>query len=76
MHNPESVLENETQNESSNLGQSTRPGDSKKKKKINKKKKKKKRKKKRTCRIVDFTVLVDHRVKLKRKEEINTYTFL
>ena len=30
-------------------------------------------KKKRTCRMVDFAVLADHRVKLKESEEKNKY---
>ena len=32
-------------------------------------KKKKKKKKKRTCKIVDFAVLADHRIKLKESEK-------
>ena len=44
-----------------------------KKKKKKKKRKKKKKKKKRTDRIVDFSVLADHRVKLKESEKRNKY---
>ena len=36
-------------------------------------KKKKKEKKKRTCKIVDFAVLADHRIKLKECEKKDTY---
>ena len=43
------------------LSQTARPNDSQKKKK------------KRTCRIVDFAVPVDHRVKLKEIEEKDKY---
>ena len=73
IHNPESFLENETQNSlgSSNLGQTTRPSDSQQKKK--KKKKKKKKRKKRTSRIVDFAVPADHRVKQKESEKKDEY---
>ena len=68
MHNPESVLENETQNslgfwdtnESFNLDKTTRPSDSQ-------------QKKKRICRIVDFAVPVDHRIKLKESEKRDKY---
>ena len=38
---------------------------------INKKKKKKKRE--RTCKIVDFTVPADHRIKLKECEKTDKY---
>ena len=47
-------------NESSNLGQTTRPSDSQQKKKW-------------ICRIVDFAILLDHRVKLKENEKRDTY---
>ena len=40
---------------------------------VNKKKKKKKKKEKRSCRTVDFAVLVDHRVKLKENEKRDKY---
>ena len=41
---------------------------------INKKKKKKKKKKeKRTCKIVDFAVRADHRIKLKKCEKKDKY---
>ena len=36
-------------------------------------KKKKKKKKERTCRIVDFSVLSDHRIKLKESEKKDKY---
>ena len=63
MHNPESIVKNETQispgfldiNRSSNLLHTTRSTDS--------------QQKKITCRIVDFAVPADHRVKLKKKAE-------
>ena len=57
-------------NGSPNLGQKTRSYHNRQKKK---KKKKKKRKRKRTCRIVDFAVPVDHRVKLKECEKKDKY---
>ena len=38
-----------------------------------KKKKKKKKKRKRTCKIVDFAVLADHRIKLKESEKKDKY---
>ena len=38
-----------------------------------KKKKKKKEKKKRTCKIVDFAVLADHRIRLKESEKKDKY---
>ena len=41
-------------NKSPNLGQTTKPSDS--------------QQKKRTCWIVDFAILADHRVKIKRKQ--------
>ena len=68
-------------NRSPNLGKTTRPRDSqkkkkKKRKKERKKKEKKKRKKKRTCRIVDFVVPADHRVKLKESEKRDKYLHL
>ena len=50
----------------SNLGQTTRPRD-------NQQKRKRKEKKKRTCRIVDFAIPVDLRVKLKEIKEISTW---
>ena len=62
MHNPAPVLENDTPmrlwhtNGSPNLGQKTKPNDNK-------------RKKKRICKIVDFAVLADHRIKLKECEK-------
>ena len=47
-------------NGSSNLSQTTRPSDSQQKKKT-------------TCRIVDFSVLADHKVKLKESEKKENY---
>ena len=64
MHNPESVPENEMHKllwDSeilSNLSQTTRPCDSQKKK---------------TCRIVNFAVLADNRVKLKESVKRDNY---
>ena len=68
--NLESVLENEThkflefwdKNWSPNLSQMTKPSDSQKKKK-----------KRRTCRIVDFAVLADRKVKLNENEKKDKY---
>ena len=67
MHNPESALDNETHKliwvfeiQTDQLISARRPDLI-----IINKKKKKKKKKKRTCRIVDFTVLADHRIELK-----------
>ena len=68
MHNPESVLENEThkllwgfeiQSDHPISVKMTRPYDYKQKK--------------RTCRIVDFAVPVDNRVKLKESEKNDEY---
>ena len=72
MHNPESVLENETHKrrwdfeiQIDHLISARRPDQLT----VNKKKKKEKKKKReRTCRIVDFAVPADHRVKLKERE--------
>ena len=52
-------------NGSSNLGQKTRP--------YSIQKKKKKKKEKRTCKIVDFAVPADHRIKLKESEKKDNY---
>ena len=78
MHNSASVLENDAhklqwdfdkQTGSSYFSQKTKPNNNQQKKE------KKKKKKKRTCRILDFAVLVDHRIKLKESERrINTRT--
>ena len=70
MHNPEPVLENDSHklrytSGSPNLGPKTRSYN------INNKKKKKKRK--RICKIVDFAVLTDHRIKLKECEKRDKY---
>ena len=67
MHNKTSTLENDTQtptgfwytNGSPNLGQKTRPY--------------RNRQKKRTCRIEDFAVPADDRVKLKESEKKDKY---
>ena len=73
MYNPESALENETHTllwdfeKQTNLLISTRRSDLVI---INKKKK---RKRKGTCRIVDFIVPADHRVKLKESERKDKY---
>ena len=69
MHNPASVLENDTRgfwdkNGSLNLGQTTRPYNDQQHTHT---------KKKRTCRIVHFAVLADHRVKLKETEKKDKY---
>ena len=53
---------------SPNLGQKTRLNNNQQKKK-----KKKKKKKKRTCKIVDFAVPADHRIKLKECEKKDKY---
>ena len=57
MHKPTSVLENETYKWI--IGQTTRPCN--------------KSTKKRTCQILDFAVLADHRVKLKKNEKTDKY---
>ena len=74
MHNPESVLENEThkllwdfETQTGHLISARRPD------LIIIKIKKKKKRKKRTCRIVDFAVPADHGVKLKESEKKNKY---
>ena len=43
---------------------------------INKKKKKKRKKEKRTCKIVDFAVPANHRIKLKECEKKDKYLYL
>ena len=67
MHILASVLENDTwhANGSPNFGQKTRP--------YNNQQKKKKKKKKRTCKIVDFAVPADHKIKLKESEKKGKY---
>ena len=55
-------------NGSPNLGQTTRSHNNQQKKK-----KKKKKKRKKTCRIVNFAVPADHRVKLKESEKRDRY---
>ena len=68
MHNPASVLENETQtpmgfwntNGSPNVGQKTRPYNNQ-------------QQKKRNWKIVNFAVSVDHRIKLKENEKKDKY---
>ena len=77
MHNPAPVLENDTHKllwdfdvHTDHLISARRPDLII----INKKKKKKKRrKKKRTCKIVDFAVLAEHRMKQKECEKKNKY---
>ena len=77
IHNPESVLENDMHKllwgfdiQSDHLISARRPDLIK----INKKKtNKKQKKKKRICRIVDFAVSADHRVKLKESEKKDKY---
>ena len=77
MHNSESVLVNEMQKllwdfeiQTNHLNSARRPDFVI----VNKKKKKKKKKKeKRICRIVDFTVPADHRIKLKEREKKDKY---
>ena len=84
IHNPESVLENETHKivwdfklRTDHLITDRRPDqvivNKKKKKKKKKKERKKKNKEKRTCRIVDFAVPTDHRVKLKESKKRDKY---
>ena len=53
-------------NGSSNLSQTSRSSD-------NQQEKKKKEERERTCRIVEFAVLADHRVKLKESKKRNKY---
>ena len=55
-------------NRSPNLIQTTRPSNNQQKKK-----KKEKKRKKRTCKIVDFAVPANHRVKLKESEKKDKY---
>ena len=63
MHNPEPM--GFDTHGSPNLGQKTRP--------YNNQKKKKKKEKKRICKIVDFAVPADHRIKLKECEKKDKY---
>ena len=75
MHSLESVLENETHKLFWDLEIQTDHLISARRTDliiINKKKKKKK-KRKRICRIVDFAVLADHRVKLRESEKNDKY---
>ena len=76
MHNPAPVLENNTHKllwdfdiHTDHRISATRPDLII----INKKKKKKKEKKRKTCKIVDFAVLADHRIKLKECEKKDKY---
>ena len=71
MYNPSPVLENYTHkllwytDRSPNLGQKTRPYNNQRKKK------------KKICKIVDFAVLAEHRIKLKNvKREISNSTLI
>ena len=66
MHNPAAVLENDTHKllwdfdvQSPNLGQKTRPYNN--------------QQKKRTCKIFDFSVPADHRIKLRQCEKEDKY---
>ena len=75
MHNPESVSENEMHKllwdfeiQTDHLISAQRLSHI-----INSNNKKKKKKKKRACRIVDFAVPIDRRVKLKESEKIDKY---
>ena len=58
-------------NGSPNHGQKTRPYNNQQQQK--KKKKKKRKKEKRICKIVDFAVPADHRIKLKECEKKDKY---
>ena len=72
MHNPTAVLENNTHKLLWDFDiQTDLPISARRPDLIvtNKKKKKKKKKKKRTCKIVDFAVPADHRIKLKESEK-------
>ena len=74
MHNPESVLENDTHKlfwdiQTDHLISTRRPDLII----IIKKKKKNRRKRKRTCKIVDFAVPADHWIKLKEYEKKDKY---
>ena len=69
MHNPESVQENDTHQLLWDFEIQTDHQISARRPDLISKKKKRKRKKKRTCRIVDFSILVDHIVKLKKCEK-------
>ena len=79
MHNPTSVLENETHKLLWDFEIQTDHQISARRSEltiINKKKKKKKKKEREladNCRIVDFAVPADHRVKLKESEKKDTY---
>ena len=57
-------------NRSPNPGQTTRPRHCQQRKK---KRKKKKENEKRTCRIVDYPFLADHKIKIKESENIYKY---
>ena len=77
MHNPPSVLGNETHKllrdfdlQTNHLISVRRPDLLKSTKK---KKKKRKKKKKQICKIVDFAVPADHRIKLKENEKKDKY---
>ena len=80
MHNYEYILENETHKllwdfeiQTAYHISARRPDLVIIKKKKKKKKRKKKKKKKQTCRIVDFGVPADHRLKLKESEKRDKY---
>ena len=72
MHNPESVLENETHKLLWDFEIQTDQLISDRRSDlviVNKKKKKKKKKKKRTCRVVDLALSADHRKKKSKESE-------
>ena len=75
MHNPAPVLENNTHKLQWDFDLHTDHRISARRPDliIINKKKKKKRKKKRICKIVDFAVSVDHRIKLKECEKKDKY---
>ena len=58
---------------SPNPGQTPRHSDSRQTKKKKERKKRKEKKEEKNCRIVDFSVLVDHRIKLREHEKRNKY---
>ena len=73
MHNPASVLENNTHKLPWNFNIHTDPLILARRPDLIIIKKKKKEKKKRTCKIVDFAVPADHRMKLKESEKKDKY---
>ena len=80
MHNPAPVLENATHKllwdfniQTDHLIPARRPDLIIINKKKKKKKRKKRKRKKRSCKIVDFAVPADHRIKLKECEKKDNY---